>query len=147
MLKRLICTILAFLLLNSCSATKDVLSIIKIGSDPETTIAIEVDEKTNNGTPFYAVVRTVEEGSFLTESYQNVADAVFPQPQDPNMLLKQVIYPGKKDQLNIKNPPGKVLGLYFLFTEPGDHWKVMIRQPYPRRYSVALVNTEIVSSS
>lgn len=42
-----------------------------------------------------------------------------------------MIYPGIKAKLSFKKPEGVPVGVYFLFSQPGERWKISKVQPLP----------------
>ncbi len=110
-----------------------------------TTFYIEVDSETdtNQGRPVYVVVRRVDETAFLTETYEEVASSVFKTPQDPTLVLKEALIPGESWETEMEIPTDPRIAIYFMFTEPGDRWKTLLKQPYPDGVSFELSKNQI----
>jgi hypothetical protein len=98
-------------------------------SSTEMTLGITAKGDVNGGRPFYAVVRAVDQGTHVTDTYESIAGKVFANPPDPTVIKTAVIYPGVEQQLKFKKPEGLPVGVYFLFTSPSDKWKILRPQP------------------
>ena len=105
---------------------------------PELTLEVTSAEGTNGGRPFYAVIRSVEQATYITDSYEAISAKVFANPPDPSVLRTEVIYPGVPATWTIEQPEGLSVGVYFLFTEPGDGWKIIRSPPLPTVVEVDL---------
>ncbi len=111
------------------------------------TIRIAPAPETNDGLPFYAVVRTVEQAAYVTDTYDAVASRVFANPADPSVVRTEVIYPGVEKEIEVEKPKALPLGIYFLFTNPGERWKTSVRQPVPDSVEIELAKNEIQNES
>lgn len=112
-----------------------------------TTMRVYVDSTadTNGGLPFYAVIRAVDQAAYVTDTYEAVAGKVFVNPADPSVLRTEVIYPGIEREIEIKKPENLPIGIYFLFTKPGEKWKTAVRQPLPSTVEIELAGNQIKS--
>ena len=74
------------------------------------------------------VVRKTDRAGFLAEDYDAIADGVFAEPRDPAVLRVAIVQPGHKVTLDVPRAvaQGEVLGLYFLFSTPGDRWRLAV---------------------
>lgn len=110
------------------------------GAEPtvEVTLEITSKEETNGGRPFYAVVRAVEQATYITDSYEGIAERIFANPRDKSILRAEVVYPGVASEWTVQQPEALSLGVYFLFTEPGDSWKIIRSAPLPSAIEVKL---------
>jgi hypothetical protein len=92
----------------------------------------------NRGRPLYMVVRNVDQKTFLTESYQTVANQVV--APDATVVDAEVIFPGSKKRIDLPRQSKTPVAVYFLFTAPasGTSWKLLIDQPLPNQVSVEL---------
>lgn len=106
-------------------------------------IGVESNTRTNGGRPFYAIVRSVEAKTFISENYKLVADRVFSHPADPSILSTQLIIPGRSMHVEVTKPERADLALYFFFTTPGDKWRVPFHQPMPAEVVVELGSNQI----
>ncbi len=108
-------------------------------------IKIEVSStaETNEGRPFYVVVRQVEQATYVTDGYDVIAGKVYANPPDSSVLRSEVIYPGKTLELNVAKPETVPIAVYFLFTHPGERWKMSKVQPLPSSISVELDKNDI----
>jgi hypothetical protein len=113
---------------------------------PQMTFTIELDEKTNQGQPFYIVFRSVSEQQFVTEGYQDVAGMVFANPPNQSVLGTQVVLPGKEYEIEVEKPLRDSLGVYGLYTEPKGEWKVILSKPLSDAYVIEFEKNRITSS-
>ncbi len=114
-------------------------------SAPETQITLNVHSvsKANDGQLFYMVVRDINQKQFLTDTYQAVAGMVFADPQDSSVLSAQAIFPGRDHTLTVTQPAKNLLAVYFLFTNPGGHWKKMVSQPLGTAYEINIDKDQV----
>ncbi|MBL4850468.1 MAG: hypothetical protein JKY65_33540 [Planctomycetes bacterium] len=131
--------VLAALLGSGCSSS----------SAPDLTVELTIEvtskEETNAGRPFYAVIRAVEEATYITDSYEGIADRIFANPRDPSILRAEVIYPGVPVEWTVHQPEALSVGVYFLFTDPGDGWKIIRSAPLPKAIEVELGVNDVTS--
>ena len=128
------------------------LALVAIGgmgcSSTGMTIYVDAAEGTNEGQPFYAVVREIDDAAYVTEAYETVASKVFATPADPTVLKSVVIYPGSDAVIELENKPnGKKVGVYFLFSRPDERWKMSRAQPLPDSIEVELEGSRIKDES
>jgi hypothetical protein len=123
--------VVAVLLLAACGGAKKVAH--PGGATAKATTApfrleIDADKDTNQGGPLYVVVRHVDGAGFLAEDYDAIADGLFGEPRDPAVLRKVIVRPGQVTTLVVERPlaEGEILGVYFLFSAPGDDWRMAI---------------------
>jgi hypothetical protein len=102
------------------------------------TIGVQSASDANQGRPLQMVVRMVDQGSFLGESYQDAAGKVT--SPDDSVLSNKVIFPGSKIEIPITRQDKKPVGVYFFFTTPanGTSWKKLIVQPLPNKVEIEL---------
>lgn len=89
-------------------------------------LIVHSDQETNQGLPFRMLVRTVDLKTYVEESYADVASKVM--SPDDSILGSVVIFPGKQARVPVDRPANAPLGVYFLFTRPGDPWKLRIER-------------------
>jgi hypothetical protein len=108
-------------------------------------LKIEVNStiETNEGRPFYAVVRQVEQATYVTDGYDIVAAKVFVNPPDPSVLRSEVVYPGKTLELTVPKSETAPIAVYFLFSRPGERWKMSRVQPLPSSLTIELDKNQI----
>ena len=104
--------------------------------------SIRTDAKSNSEKPVYLLIRQVSKKSFLIETYGDVAELVFAEPRDKSILAVKVLLPERKEKikLEIVKPEEVNIGVYALFEEPGEHWKVILETPFGKEYSIAIKN-------
>jgi hypothetical protein len=91
-------------------------------------IEIAAARDSNQGGPLVVVVRKVDRAGFLAEDYDAIADGLFNEPRDPAVLRKAIVRPGEKVTVEVPraSADGEVLGVYFLFSTPGDDWRLAV---------------------
>lgn len=115
-------------------------------STPEVTVEVTSTAETNGGRPFYAVIRSVEQTTYITDSYEGIAARIFANPPDPSVLRAEVIYPGVPASWTVEQPEGLSVGVYFMFTDPGDGWKIVRSPPLPTTIEVELGVNDVATS-
>ena len=110
-------------------------------------LRVQSTSQTNAGLPFYVVVRSADSGEFLTQSYDGIAASVFATPKDKSLLHAEVVYPGMEKEIEIAKPEAQPLGIYFMFTKPGERWKTSRAQPLPSSVDIELDDSEIKQES
>lgn len=109
-------------------------------------VAVRIDSKAeaNGGAPFYVVVRAVDQSTFVTESYDAIAAKAFQTPRDPALVTAEVVYPGAKKEIVVEKPKGdQGLGVYLLFTKPGERWKTARNAPLPDKLDLTVGANQI----
>jgi len=110
-----------------------------------TLLRINTTEATNKGVPFYLYIKEVEKGEFLKHDYQNIVHEAFPFSEDTPDIQPYVIFPGKCYDIRVpRKQREKSLGIYVLYTEPGDDWKLLANGS--NRVTVFLGDSEILSA-
>ena len=127
--------VMALLLLTACAKREP--------PPPQVTFRVHTESSTNNGQPFYMLFRMVDTQLFLTESYRDVVAKMFVQPCDTSILAAQSVVPGEILKVNVIKPENNAIGIYCLFTEPGDQWKLRIVQPLYDNYKLKLEENSI----
>jgi predicted component of type VI protein secretion system len=114
---------------------------------PPLHIEITAARDSNQGGPLVVVVRKTDRAGFLAEDYDAIADGVFAQPRDPAVVRKAIVRPGQRLTLDVPRAtaPGEVLGLYFLFSTPGDRWRLAISDARLPRVRVRLGASDVES--
>jgi len=102
------------------------------------TIAVQSAAGANQGRSLYMIVRTVDEGTFLSDSYQDVATRVT--SPDGSVVSTSVILPGSSVSVPVTRQDKSPLGVYFFFTTPTNNssWKTLIVQPLPDKVEIQL---------
>jgi len=107
--------------------------------DQSMTVQIRSSKKTNRGTPLYVIVKETTMADFLIDDYHEIATQSFWKEEDESKLLKKVLVPGKTDKLTVPLPgKEKAVGLYFIFTSPGECWKFIVDDPDSKKVKVLL---------
>ena len=128
----------ATLTLSACGSTpKPVSSLLRA-------MYIRPEGQLNEGRPLYVVVRTVDEQTFLTDTYGKISEMVTARPLDESVLKVILLWPGKKNEILVEVAPDKSVGVYGLFTQPGNQWKLFLQSPVPSNSRLRLVRGSIV---
>lgn len=111
-------------------------------SSPRTTateLTVESRPETNAGKVFSMMVRSVPEkvAETKSETYEEAA-RMLSDPRDEAVVLAQPIFPGRTARSRLEQEADRRLIFYFLFTEPGDLWRVQIAGAPPAAVRVVL---------
>lgn len=114
--------------------------VAKPGQVPPFRIHISAPRDLNQGGPLFMVVRKTDRAGFLAEDYDAIADGLFSEPRDPAVLRKAIVRPGQVMRMNVQRElaDGEILGIYFLFSTPGDDWRLAIADPQAAGVRVVL---------
>ena len=107
------------------------------------TITLRTALDTNGGKPFYIIVRSVSESEFLQDDYKSIAADAFPRGKDEKVLAHVFSYPGMEHSVVVDLTEGEGLGVYALFTRPGDPWKVLLSPPHNTHYVLDVLQRTI----
>lgn len=111
--------------------------------DDEITFLIRTKKTTNEGTPLYVVLQETSMAHFLTEDYHEIAAQIFKNENNEKALVKRVLVPGSINKITIPNPgKDKSIGVYFLFTNPGESWKYILDKPKAEKVKILLGERE-----
>lgn len=133
-IKLVIFSLLALAFLSSCSYCFD---------NQETLLTVENQKNSNHGLPLYMLVKEVEKAEFLTDDYRGITKEIFSPLKDSAYIFSDVTMPGDFYKVKFPHPDNnKLLGVYFLFTDPGEEWKFMI-EPRASRVDVLIGENEI----
>jgi predicted component of type VI protein secretion system len=116
--------------------------------EPPLEVQITAGRDTNHGGPLYVVVRKLEQAGFLADDYDAIADKLFVEPRDPSLLRKAIVRPGNVMTVEADRTlaDGEILGIYFLFSVPGDAWRLAVLDKKIRRVHIVLGAAGIVSA-
>lgn len=126
-------------LLSACASS---------GPEPPPPLSLSITSQytTNAGKLFYMVVRSVNEKQFIIDNYTDVAGKAFMDPPDAAQLGIYSIIPGDDSVIELKQPPQNgLVGVYFLFTQPGLQWKKLLSPPMAERYDISFTGGSQVS--
>lgn len=109
-----------------------------------TRIYVRSSERSNDGNTLYALVRSVDAKTIRgNEVYHDVASKLFAEPADGSVLESRPIFPGNPVTFSVREDAAKDIVLYFLFTNPGQNWRLPLRAPLPAEVYVDLGDNEI----
>jgi predicted component of type VI protein secretion system len=116
--------------------------------EPPLHLEITAGKDTNHGGPLYVVVRKLEQAGFLADDYDAIADRLFVEPRDPSVLRKAIVRPGNVVivEADRELADGEILGIYFLFSVPGDAWRLAVLDKKILRVDIKLGAAGIVSA-
>ena len=111
-------------------------------------LEITAGPDTNHGGPLYVVVRKLEQAGFLADDYDAIADKLFVEPRDPSLLRKAIVRPGNVVVVEADRAlaDGEIFGIYFLFSVPGDSWRLAVADRAIQRIQIVLGASGIVSA-
>lgn len=111
-------------------------------------LEITAGKDTNHGGPLYVVVRKLDQAGFLADDYDAIADRLFAEPRDPSVLRKVIVRPGQAITIEADRDlaDGEILGVYFLFSVPGDSWRLAVSDRALQRIRIVLGASGIVSA-
>jgi predicted component of type VI protein secretion system len=103
---------------------------------------LDVDRVANGGRALRVVVEMVDEESFASASYQSVVGRAL--HLDSPVLLSRMVFPGSQERLEFAEPSGGLIGIYVLFTQPGEgEWKRLVHPPFPDEIHLRLMENEV----
>jgi hypothetical protein len=109
-----------------------------------TRISVSPAADANRRQPLYMLVRTLDRKVYQAEAYADVAAKLT--EQDASVLRKELLVPGKSKTVYIKQPKGP-LAVYFLFTEPGGTWRLILDPPLPWQLKSELRGNSLLQKS
>ncbi len=104
----------------------------------QVTFYITPDESVNDQRPVYLVIRKVNKKNFLTENYDDIADIVYAEPPDESLLGWHILMPGQNEKILVTKPDTLSIGVYILFTQPGEKWKMLLEKPLESEYKITI---------
>lgn len=107
------------------------------------TFNILPEEKINNSKSLHLVIRTVSKKSFIVEDYDEIADLIYAEPPDKSLLTYYVVMPGQEDEIKVEVPVETNMGIYGMFMEPGEKWKVLLQHPVGEEYDIIVEGNSI----
>lgn len=110
-------------------------------------LRITAGKDTNHGGSMYVVVRKTDAAGFLSENYDAIADGLFGEPRDPAVVRKAIVRPGQVTTLEADRDlkDGEIFGVYFLFSRPGEIWRLAIQDPKTTRVTIVLGASDVTS--
>ena len=73
------------------------------------------------------------------DDYHEIASQSFWKEASEHQLLKKVLIPGKTIKIDLPiAQKEKQIGLYFIFTNPGESWKCIIDNPQSKKVKILL---------
>lgn len=108
-----------------------------------TTVQIRTKKTTNDGTALYVVIKESSMANFLMDDYDEIATQAFLKEDEKIYLTKTILVPGKTEKLKIPViEKGKSIGIYFIFTNPGECWKCFVDNPQSKNVKILLGKDE-----
>ena len=111
------------------------------------TVVLMPDKNANYGRPFYVLLRAVDEKQFLTDNYNAVAKMVYPNSEDPSVLKAVLVWPATPRKVQVEVAKDKAIGVYCIFTRPGNPWKLLLAPPMKSEQQAVLGKNTIVIRS
>ncbi len=108
-------------------------------------VCLKLEPNVNGGTPFYVYLKEVDKGEFLREDYEHVVMESLSSAEVQSECKSQVLIPGKIYEIRFpRKNLNKQVGIYFLFTQPGENWKLLCDPS--KRVRIELGGNEIVKA-
>ena len=133
--------ILPLLLLSSCLFKAEE----KKPEAVKTTLQIRTSPDTNDGTPFYAVIKSTDYSQFLLDDYQKIASEAMTGKDDPTKLNAPCFIPGETKTIEVESKDNKPVAIYFIFTHPGEEWKYLTDEGEGHNVKILLGENQIKS--
>jgi predicted component of type VI protein secretion system len=112
----------------------------------EVTFLIKTTQETNQGAPLYVVLRETNMAQFLIQDYHEIAAQSFWKEENQPGTVKMVLIPGSTNKITLPVPgKDKSVGVYFLFTNPGESWKYILDKPKAEKVKILLGEREYKS--
>jgi hypothetical protein len=54
-----------------------------------------------------------------------------------------MLLPGQKEKIQVIKPDKSDIGVYVLFTSPGENWKMILENPLKSEYNINIKNNEL----
>lgn len=99
-------------------------------------VVLQTTPDTNAKAPLYLLARKVEPKDYAAQPYSEIAKLL--DLADATVVRRQLLYPGRKYSFYLKKPEKEALGLYFLFTDPGGAWRLLLERPLPWQVRASL---------
>ncbi len=136
-MKKTLFFLIALILCSGCFREKNA---------DEVTFLIKTTKNTNQGTPLYVVLKETNMAQFLTQDYHEIAAQSFWKEEEEIGGTKMVLVPGSTNQIALPSPgKDKSIGVYFLFTNPGESWKYILDKPKAEKVKILLGEREYTS--
>jgi hypothetical protein len=121
-----------------------ILILLCTGCVSGTRIYVRSTDRSNDGNTLYAMLRSVDTKTIRSnEIYHDVAAKLFADPADASVVESRPIFPGNPVTFNVSEGDATNLVVYFLFTRPGQNWRLPLRSPLPSEVYVDLGDNEI----
>lgn len=122
------------LLLTGCSSKVDT-----------ATFQVKTTPFTNEGTPFYALIKSTDYSTFLTEDYQKIAQQTISGEEDSSNLEIVHFIPGEMKTIKVPQTEKEPVAIYFLLTHPSGEWKYLIDEKETSKIKILLGENGIKS--
>jgi hypothetical protein len=101
------------------------------------------DAHINDDRSVCVVIRKMNGMDFLVDNYDNISNMVYANPPNESVLAWRIILPGQKERIEITKPEKSDIGVYGLFINPGENWKVKFEQPLNLEYNIKIKDNEL----
>jgi len=99
-------------------------------------VYVQPDPSANNGAAFWMVIKEVDENQFHSDTYDQIEATFLEDEWGPEVIGAFPIVPGENRQITVTRPSYRPAGFYFLFTDPKEHWKLLLKQPVGTKYDL-----------
>jgi len=107
------------------------------------TFNILPDSLINDERLVYIVFRKVNKMEFLIDNYDGIADMVFAKQPNESILVWQMLLPKQKKKIKVIKPEQSDIGVYVLFANPGENWKLILEAPLKKEYQIKVKKNEL----
>ena len=90
-------------------------------------IKIKSSSSTNDGAPFYVLIKETTFATFIVDDYSTITNLVTNPPKDKGCFKTACIVPGENQTVKVEIPDVDSIAVYFLFTNPGRKWKNLFK--------------------
>ena len=134
-------------ILSGCGSVKSYMRSW-VGPEPPAkkefiTFQIRPAANSNNERPVYLLIRKVNKMEFMTENYDRIAGKALFNQTDESFLASQIVLPGQNEEITIPMPDKSDIGVYVLFADPGDNWKMIFEKPFKSPYRISVTNNNL----
>jgi predicted component of type VI protein secretion system len=109
----------------------------------EVVFNITPDAHVNDDRPVYIVIRKVNKMEFLTDNYDGITDVVCTNPPPESLMAWQMLLPGQNEKIQVFKPEKSDIGIYVLFANPGENWKIILEAPLKKEYNIKVKPNEL----
>ena len=134
MSKKYITMVLGILLTNCAMLSRNETNIVQI----------KTTKSTNHGSPVYVIIKNADLAEFLRDDYQKIVTEELLSEEKKDSVQKICLLPGMTKTLYLPNSKKGLVGIYCMFTDPGDEWKCYLESGGANHVKLLLGECEIM---